>query len=72
MQGQIQSSIRSMPSAAQEPARLLYSKRDSARMLSISVRKVDYLIADGRLKASRIDGRVLIHRDELARFASKA
>ncbi|MBZ5543375.1 MAG: helix-turn-helix domain-containing protein [Acidobacteriia bacterium] len=41
-------------------------------MLSISVRKVDYLIADGRLKASRIDGRVLIHRDELARFASKA
>ena len=51
--------------------RILYGKRDAARMLSISVRKVEYLISDGRLRASRCDGRVLIHIDELRRFAKK-
>ena len=72
MQGQIKPADLELVPAAQEPPRLLYSKREAASMLSISLRKVDYLIADGHLRASRVDGRVLLHHDELVRFAKKA
>ena len=51
------------------PPRLLYSRKESAYQLSLSIRALDYLIASGRLKTRRIGGRILIARDELIRFA---
>lgn len=50
---------------------LLFSRREAADQLSLSLRSVAYLIADGRLRTRRIGGRVFIPRDELLRFASK-
>jgi len=41
-------------------AKLLVSRKMAAEMLTISIRKVDYMIADGRLLTRKIDNRVLI------------
>jgi len=49
--------------------RLLYSRREAAHMLSLSTRSLDYLIHEGRLKARRLGGRVLIHHTDLERIA---
>jgi len=38
-------------------------------MLSISIRGVDYMIADGRLSTRRIANRVLIPIEEIRKFA---
>ncbi len=40
----------------------------AAEMLTISIRKVDYMIADGRLLTRRIDNRVLIPVEEIHKF----
>jgi hypothetical protein len=50
-------------------AKLLVSRKMAAEMLTISIRKVDYMIADGRLLTRRIDNRVLIPIEEVRRFA---
>lgn len=42
--------------------KILFSKRDTAAALSVSKRKVDYLIAAKVLGATRIGRRTLIHR----------
>lgn len=49
--------------------RLLYSKREAAEMLSISVRSLDYLIVTHQLPARRIGRRVLIPHDAIQQFA---
>jgi excisionase family DNA binding protein len=49
---------------------ILNTRKDAARQLSISVRSIDYLIAEGRIRAKRIGGRVLITTKELYRFAT--
>lgn len=49
--------------------RLLYSRKEAAFMLSMSVRSLDYLIAEGRIRARQIGGRVLIHHQDLERLA---
>ncbi len=48
--------------------RLLYTRRDAAKTLSISLRSLDYLIAQKRLATRRIGSKVLIPRTELTRF----
>ena len=50
---------------------LLYSREDSALILNLSIRKLDELIADGRIKPRRIDGAVRISIGELVRFADQ-
>ncbi len=60
-----------MPSSPQQPVKLLYTKKEAAQMLSISVRKLDYLIADGEIKVRRIGKRVTIHIRALQQFASR-
>jgi hypothetical protein len=50
-------------------AKLLVSRKMAAEMLTISIRKVDYMIADGRLLTRRIDNRVLIPVEEIHKFA---
>jgi excisionase family DNA binding protein len=49
--------------------KLLYTKREAAQLLSISVRSLDYLIFNRQLPARRIGRRVLIHRDVIYQFA---
>ena len=49
--------------------KLLVSRKVAAEMLTISIRKVDYMIADGRLLTRRIDNRVLIPIEEIRKFA---
>ena len=49
--------------------KLLYSRRDAAEALSLSIRSVDYLITTGRLSTRRIGGKLLIPAGALRRFA---
>ena len=53
----------------QEPNRLLYDRKTAARMLSISVRSLDYLIAGKQFNTRRIGKKVLIPFGELSRFS---
>jgi hypothetical protein len=64
-----ESHLASSSPALAAPPRLLYSRKESAYQLSLSIRAVDYLIAAGRLKTRRIGGRILVAHDELIRFA---
>lgn len=50
---------------------ILLSRKQAAAFLSISLRSIDYLIGQGRLKTRRVGGRVLIPRHECERFASQ-
>lgn len=50
--------------------RFLYTRKESAELLGgMSVSKLGDLIRKGEIEVRRIDGMVLIHRDELQRFA---
>ncbi len=49
--------------------KLLYSRRDTAEALSLSVRSVDYLITAGRLPSRRVGGKILIPANAVRRFA---
>ena len=49
--------------------KLLYSRRDAARALSLSVRSIDYLICTGRIPTRRVGGKILIHVTDVRRFA---
>ena len=49
---------------------LLHPKKAAAAILGISVRSLDYLIANKELPARRVGGRVLIATAALRKFAS--
>src|ERR1035438_8154035 len=49
--------------------KLLYSRRDTAEALCLSIRSVDYLITTGRLSTRRIGGKILIPASAVRRFA---
>jgi hypothetical protein len=51
--------------------KLLYSRRDAARALSLSIRSIDYLICTGRLPTRRVGGKILLHVSDVRRFATK-
>ena len=50
-------------------SKLLVSREEAAAMLSISVRALDYLVANDRLSSRRIGSRVLIPIEDVRRFA---
>ncbi len=50
---------------------VLISKKEAARLLSLSLRTIDNLIARKQLAARRIGRRVLISRQELEKFARR-
>jgi hypothetical protein len=56
-------------SAMADETRLLYDRKSAAIQLSISIRALDYLIANKKLDTRRIGKKVLIPRGELVRFA---
>jgi hypothetical protein len=49
--------------------KLLYSRRDTAEALSLSIRSIDYLITTGRLPTRRVGGKILIPAGAVRRFA---
>ena len=51
--------------------RILYSRRDAAFALGISLRTVATLIANGTLKTRRIGSRTMIPAAEVRRIAAK-
>jgi excisionase family DNA binding protein len=51
--------------------KVLYTKREAAQLLSISVRSLDYLIFSRQMPARRIGRRVLVHRDAIEQFARR-
>jgi excisionase family DNA binding protein len=51
--------------------KLLFSEKESAHVLSVSLRTVQNLIATKQLKVRRIGRRVLIHRKDLEAFARR-
>ena len=50
--------------------RLLYDRKTAALQHSISIRSLDYLIANKRLATPRIGKKVLVPHGELVRFAA--
>jgi hypothetical protein len=61
-----------MPAASITPAdetRLLYDRKGAALQLSVSVRTLDYFIANKKLSTRRIGKKVMVPRGELVRFA---
>ena len=50
--------------------RIFYRVRELAAMAGISKSKAHELVADGRVKAVRLDGMLLIPADELSAFAN--
>jgi excisionase family DNA binding protein len=49
--------------------KVLYTKREAAQLLSISLRSLDYLIVSQQLPTRRIGRRVLVHRESIDQFA---
>ena len=59
------------PAAATDaPPRLLYSRKETAYLLSLSLRAVAYMIASGDLRTKRHGGRVMIAHSGLLRQAA--
>lgn len=50
--------------------RILYSRREAAQQLSISLSTLEQLIAQGELQVRRLGKRILIPRKELERLAN--
>jgi len=51
--------------------KMLLSKRETAKELSISEATVDRLRASGELKSKKVLGQIMFSLDELARFLSE-
>jgi excisionase family DNA binding protein len=48
---------------------LLYSKKEAARLLSVSIRTIDYLLSRQELESRKLGKRVLIPRHALEKFS---
>jgi excisionase family DNA binding protein len=51
--------------------RLLFPRKESAQILSLSVRTLDYLIASKAIAVVRVGRKVLVPRLELEKFARR-
>jgi hypothetical protein len=52
-----------------EVTKMLYSRRDAAFALSISIRSLDYLISNKKLSTRKLGKKIMIPQGELSRFA---
>jgi hypothetical protein len=59
------------PASNHQPAKLLYSRKECAYALSISIRSLDLALEANELKCRRIGRRVLIAAEELFRYSRK-
>lgn len=60
-----------IPQDAVQP-RILHSKPEAAALLGISLRALDYMIAQGEIKTVKIRKRRLVPRSEIEKIARKA
>ena len=51
--------------------RMLYSKKEAAQQLSLSLRSLDQLIAQGELRVRRFGKRILVPKTELEKLAKR-
>jgi excisionase family DNA binding protein len=49
--------------------RLLFSRKEVAKLLNLSERQITRLIVNERLRIVRVGSRTLVHREEVERFA---
>lgn len=63
--------IASIEAITPEREPLLYDRKTTAKLLSISVRSVDYMISAGKLKHRRIGSRVLIPAEAVRKLADQ-
>jgi excisionase family DNA binding protein len=52
----------------QETVKLAYRRKEAAKAIGVSARKIDYLISEGKLKARKLGGIVLISHSELVKM----
>ncbi len=50
---------------------LLITRREAAEALGLSVRAIDYLVQQGRLRSRKLGKRRLFPREEVERFAKR-
>jgi excisionase family DNA binding protein len=50
--------------------RLLYDRKTAAKMLSLSIRSLAYLLSRGEIRFRRLGAKILIPHSELVRFAN--
>jgi len=66
------STVVSMTAAAvptELPTKILYDRKSAAYALSISVRALDYLIANKQLATRKLGKKIMVPHGELSRFA---
>jgi len=51
--------------------KFFYSRNEAASSLAVSVRSIDYLISDGKLRTRRMGRRVLIPSEDVKRLAAE-
>ena len=51
--------------------KFFYSRNEAASSLALSVRSIDYLISDGKLRTRRMGRRVLIPSEDVKRLAAE-
>jgi hypothetical protein len=56
--------------ALMQTSKLLYSRKEAAQLLSLSLRSVDHLISSKKLQTRNIGKRVLVIGDSLSGYAS--
>jgi excisionase family DNA binding protein len=61
--------VRSPDDTAVADMPYLLDRKRAAFLLSLSLRSIDYLIAEGRLRTRRIGGRILLPTADLMKFA---
>jgi excisionase family DNA binding protein len=50
-------------------SQLLYSRREAAQLLSLSLRTIDHLISENKLQVRKAGKRVLVLADSLRQYA---
>jgi excisionase family DNA binding protein len=63
-----QQSTAAAPAVAVPNQKLAYSRKEAARMLSISIRQLDYLVDANEIPVMRVGARVLVTHQTLQQF----
>ncbi len=52
-------------------SKLLYSRKEVAHLLNLSIRSVDLILSAGQMKVRRIGRRLLVPADSVAQYANR-
>jgi hypothetical protein len=61
----------SNPAYNHQPTKLLYSRKECAYALNLSIRSIDMILSAGQMKIRRIGRRLLIPAESLASYARR-